>query len=66
MTKTTTKDTKTYGQLRAELDGLLTWFDQEDLDVDQALDKYQQAIKLTKELETYLQQAENTVKKLTT
>ncbi len=57
---------KTYAGLRAELDELLSWFDQEDLDVDQAITKYQQAIKLTQELEAYLKQAENTVKKLTT
>lgn len=61
-----TKSSKTYSQLRTELDELLSWFDQEDLDVDKAIEKYQQAITLTQELETYLKQAENKVKKLTT
>lgn len=61
-----TKSSKTYSQLRTELDELLSWFDQEDLDVDKAIEKYQQAIALTRELETYLKQAENKVKKLTT
>lgn len=60
-----TAEKKTYLLLRKQLDELLNWFDQEDLDVDQAIAKYEQAIKLTRELEAYLKQAENSVKKLT-
>jgi len=60
------KQTKTsYAKLRLQLDELLSWFEQDDLDVDEAIQKYEQALKLTQELETYLQQAENSVKQLT-
>lgn len=53
-----------YIKLRQELDELLNWFDQEDLDVDEAIVKYEQAIKLTDELEKYLKTAENKIKKI--
>lgn len=56
--------TKTYSQLRTELDQLLEWFNGDDIDVDQAVEKYEQALKLTKQLEAYLQKAENTITKL--
>ncbi len=59
-----TKQEKNYKQLRAELDELMGWFDQDDIDVDKAIDKYKQAIELAKELETYLKNAENKISKL--
>jgi exodeoxyribonuclease VII small subunit len=58
------KESKTYSQLRRELDELLAWFEQDGLDVDEAIKKYDQAIVLTKELEQYLKTAENKIKKL--
>jgi len=58
------KKQKTYAELRAELDTVLATFDEENLDIDKALAQYERAIKLTKELETYLQNAENKIKKL--
>jgi exodeoxyribonuclease VII small subunit len=59
-----TKTTKTYAQLRQELNECLMWFEQDGLDVDEAITKYDQAIALTKELEQYLKTAENKIKKL--
>lgn len=56
---------KTYKQQRTELDELLAWFDQDDMDVEEALVKYKQAIKLAKDLQEYLQKAENSITKLT-
>ncbi len=56
---------KTYKELRAELDDVLSWFEADNLDVDEAIDKYKQAIKLTGELQDYLKTVKNTVKKLT-
>ena len=52
---------KTYAELRRELDALLEWFDQEELDVDAAISKYEEAIRLTKQLEKYLSEAENKI-----
>lgn len=56
--------TKTYAELKAELEELMAWFDQENIDVDQAIAKYEEAITLTKQLEAYLTTAENKIKKL--
>jgi len=50
--------------LKAELDEALLWFDGDNLDVDEAIAHYEHALKLTKDLEAYLKQAENTIKKL--
>ncbi len=55
---------KTYKHLRQELDELLSWFENEDLDVDEAISKYEQAKKLAKELHKYLQDAQNKITKL--
>lgn len=60
-----TNSTKTYAQIRQELDQVLAWFEQDGLDVDQAIKQYDKAMALTKELEQYLKSAENKVKKLT-
>lgn len=60
----TSKKTKTYAELRAELDKALAWFDSEELDIDAATTKYEAALKLVKELESYLTTAENTIKKI--
>ncbi len=56
---------KKYRELREELDELLAWFDQDQLDVDEALKKYEAATKLADQLEAYLQTAENSIQKLT-
>lgn len=56
---------QTYQQLRAELDELLSWFDQEDLDIDEAVKKYEAAMAVTKKIETYLQDAQNKIVALT-
>lgn len=58
------KTEKTYKHLRQELDELLSWFENEDLDVDEAISKYEQAKKLAKELHKYLQDAQNKITKL--
>jgi exodeoxyribonuclease VII small subunit len=56
--------TKTYQQLSRELDEVMNRLQTEDIDVDEALALYKQGTALTKQLEDYLQQAENTLKKL--
>ncbi|MEK7472140.1 MAG: exodeoxyribonuclease VII small subunit [Patescibacteria group bacterium] len=55
---------KTYTELKDELDALLDWFESSDVDVDEALVKYDQAAKLITELEKKLADAELVVKKL--
>lgn len=61
----TKKEVRTYRQIKSELDAVLLWFESEDIDVDEAIEKYKHARKLTKELETYLKNAENSITKLT-
>ena len=56
--------TPSYQTLKAELDTVLSELQREDLDVDQALKHYQQGLELVKQLESYLQGAENQVKQL--
>ena len=55
---------KTYKELRTELDELMSWFDGEDIDVEQALAKYEQAEQIIKQLETYLKDTELKITKL--
>ncbi len=54
-----TKKPQNYQDLSEQLDELLAWFDGDQIDVDEAIAKYEQAIQLTKQLEEYLTNAEN-------
>lgn len=53
-------DTSLNDQLR-ELDELLAWFDQDDFDLDEALKKFDQGVKLTEEIEERLKKLENKI-----
>jgi exodeoxyribonuclease VII small subunit len=53
-----------YKSLNAELDEILVQLQAENLDVDQAVELYERGIEITKELETYLKEAENKVEKI--
>lgn len=55
---------KNYKQLREELDSILAWFSEDSVDIDEAATKYQQGIKVIKQLETYLKTAENKITRL--
>ena len=54
----------TYEALQTELDAVMLALQQEDLDVDKALEHYKRGLELVKELEEYLKTAENSVKEL--
>jgi exodeoxyribonuclease VII small subunit len=53
-----------YKLLNAELDEILAKLQTDDLDVDQAVELYERGISITKELETYLKEAENKIAKI--
>lgn len=53
-----------YKELKAELDEILAWFESGNANVDEAIAKYEQGIKLVKKLEDYLRTAENKIKKI--
>lgn len=58
------KKEQSYQALSAELNDILLELQQEDLDVDVAIKGYERGLELVKELEAYLQEAENKVTKL--
>lgn len=62
MAKTTSS--KTYRQMSEELDGILLWFESGDIDLDEAVKKYEQAQKLLDEMEQYLKTAQNKIRKV--
>ncbi len=55
---------KTYKDLQIELDSIVTQMQSDEIDVDEAVDKYEQATKIMKEIKLYLDTAENTLKKV--
>ncbi len=50
-----------YQTLQTELDKILQWFEQDDVDLDQAIAKYERGMEIAKELESYLKTAENKI-----
>ncbi len=57
-------DKKTTSQLQTELDTILEWFESDKIDIDAAVVKYQQGLKLIGQLQERLTSAENAIKKV--
>lgn len=55
---------KSYRKMNEELAELLAWFEGEEVDLDQAVVKYEQAMRLLADMEAYLKTAENKIKKI--
>jgi len=55
---------KSYQNLNSELGIILNELQAGDLDIDEAVKKYQRGSEIVKELQEYLKQAENKVKKV--
>jgi len=55
---------KSYSELSAELAEIMEWFEGGEVDLDEALVKYQQASQLLEQMEKYLKTAANKIKKL--
>ena len=53
-----------YRALSDELETILQALQQDDIDVDVAMAKYERGLELTKQLEAYLKTAENKITKL--
>lgn len=53
-----------YKALNRELDEILVKLQADELDVDAAVELYERGINITKEIEAYLQDAENKVSKI--
>lgn len=55
---------KNYQQLSDELNKLIEWFEGDKVNLDEAVEKYEQAMNLLKQMEDHLKLAENKVKKI--
>jgi len=60
------KTSPDYRKLNSELDLILSELQGGDLDIDEAVNKYQRGSEIVKELQDYLKSAENKVKKVKT
>ncbi len=58
------KASKSYLQLSQELDEILLWFESDEVDLDQAVAKYQEAMQLIQQMEKYLKTAQNKIRKV--
>jgi exodeoxyribonuclease VII small subunit len=61
----TAKKPKSYQQMADELAGLIEWFESSSVNLDEAVSKYEQAMRLVEQMENYLKSAENKIKKIT-
>jgi exodeoxyribonuclease VII small subunit len=55
---------KSYQQMANELAKLIDWFESDQVNLDEAVVKYEQAMELLGQMEHYLKTAENKVKKI--
>jgi exodeoxyribonuclease VII small subunit len=53
-----------YKEMSARLEEIMLWFESGEIDVDEAIKKYEEATKLLDEMEKYLKTAENKIKKI--
>ena len=61
---TKSKTAKNYKQLSDELSEIVEWFESDSVNLDEAIEKYQQATQLLDEIEKYLKTAENKITKI--
>jgi exodeoxyribonuclease VII small subunit len=64
MVKKDLRKSKNYRQMSEELAELIEWFESQDPDIDEALEKYNQAMALIEQMEEYLKTAENRIRKI--
>jgi exodeoxyribonuclease VII small subunit len=57
--------TRSYKQMSDDLNVLIEWFESEEVNLEQAIEKYEQAMQLIDEMEDYLKTAQNKLKKIT-
>jgi exodeoxyribonuclease VII small subunit len=58
------KKLKTYQEMADELSQLVDWFENESLNLDEAVAKYEQAMQLLDDMEAYIKTAQNKIKKI--
>ena len=55
---------KTYQQLSNQFTELVSWFESDQVNLDEAVAKYEKAMELLTQMEAYLKTAQNKVKKI--
>jgi exodeoxyribonuclease VII small subunit len=55
---------KSYKEMSKRLEEIMLWFESGEVDVDEAIKKYEEATKLLDEMEKYLKTAGNKIKKI--
>ena len=58
------KKEQTFKEKIKQLEDIVAWFDSEDVDLDEAVEKYEQGAKLAKELKADISGIENKVRKI--
>jgi exodeoxyribonuclease VII small subunit len=59
------KSLKSYREMAEHLDQIMMWLESGDIDIDEAVKKYEEATKLIDDMNEYLKKAENKIKKIT-
>lgn len=57
---------KSYKELQEELNTIISELQSEEIDIDEAVIKFEQATKIIKQIKQYLDTAENTLKRVNT
>lgn len=58
------KQNKTFAEDMAELEAITTWFESPDIDLDEALDKFERGMELASGLKKQLGDVENKIEKI--
>ncbi len=56
----------TYQEMAQELAGYIEWFEGDEVNLDDAIKKYEQAMELLEQMEAYLKTAQNKITKIQT
>lgn len=64
MSDTNNKQQTDFSQDIRELESIVEWFEGEDVDLDQALGKFERGMKLASKLKQHLESVENRVEKI--
>ncbi len=58
------KDSKSFDQSLQDLEDIVEWFESEDVDIDNAISKFEEGLKLSGDLKKRLEDAENKIENL--
>jgi len=59
-----TSEKNNFAKNYAELQKIVEWFEKDEIDLEEGIDKFEHGAKLVKELKIYLEKMENKIKEL--